>query len=159
MCIRDRPHIWLFLPHDNLLSGFCLRINPAPTLSRRPLQISRSSSLASPLATRALARFRFFRNSARIARTPSVNRLAVRAKQNRNQRKTCLQCAQIHDHPDARGCLLYTSDAADERSSVDLGGRRIIKKKNDQTTCERSMKPQIVKRTQKICTQTKPDRE
>ena len=27
------------------------------------------------------------------------------------------------------GCLLYTSDAADERSSVDLGGRRIIKKK------------------------------
>ena len=25
-----------------------------------------------------------------------------------------------------RGCLLYTSDAADERSSVDLGGRRII---------------------------------
>ena len=29
----------------------------------------------------------------------------------------------------AYGCLLYTSDAADERSSVDLGGRRIIKKK------------------------------
>ena len=29
-------------------------------------------------------------------------------------------------------CLLYTSDAADERSSVDLGGRRIIKK-NKQT--------------------------
>ena len=27
-----------------------------------------------------------------------------------------------------QGCLLYTSDAADERSSVDLGGRRIIKK-------------------------------
>ena len=26
-------------------------------------------------------------------------------------------------------CLLYTSDAADERSSVDLGGRRIINKK------------------------------
>ena len=28
-------------------------------------------------------------------------------------------------------CLLYTSDAADERSSVDLGGRRIIKKKTE----------------------------
>ena len=27
-----------------------------------------------------------------------------------------------------RTCLLYTSDAADERSSVDLGGRRIINK-------------------------------
>ena len=32
---------------------------------------------------------------------------------------------ELEDH-----CLLYTSDAADERSSVDLGGRRIIKKKN-----------------------------
>ena len=31
---------------------------------------------------------------------------------------------------DLDACLLYTSDAADERSSVDLGGRRIIKKKN-----------------------------
>ena len=27
------------------------------------------------------------------------------------------------------GCLLYTSDAADEGLGVDLGGRRIIKKK------------------------------
>ena len=31
-----------------------------------------------------------------------------------------------------QACLLYTSDAADERSSVDLGGRRIIKKKKHQ---------------------------
>ena len=34
-------------------------------------------------------------------------------------------------------CLLYTSDAADERSSVDLGGRRIIKKKKKRQTPER----------------------
>ena len=33
--------------------------------------------------------------------------------------------AQQELHP----CLLYTSDAADERSSVDLGGRRYITKK------------------------------
>ena len=33
------------------------------------------------------------------------------------------------------GCLLYTSDAADERSSVDLGGCRIIKKKIIQAHC------------------------
>ena len=31
---------------------------------------------------------------------------------------------EAHDWP----CLLYTSDAADERSSVDLGGRRTIQK-------------------------------
>ena len=34
-----------------------------------------------------------------------------------------------------RSCLLYTSDAADERSSVDLGGRRIIKKKEIGPIC------------------------
>ena len=28
-------------------------------------------------------------------------------------------------------CLLYTSDAADEEDSVDLGGRGVIKKKNE----------------------------
>ena len=33
--------------------------------------------------------------------------------------------------PRPNACLLYTSDAADERSSVDLGGRRIIKKKTN----------------------------
>ena len=33
------------------------------------------------------------------------------------------------DRPLLAFCLLYTSDAADERSSVDLGGRRILTKK------------------------------
>eukprot|EP00656_Telonema_subtile_P029274 TRINITY_DN32429_c0_g1_i3.p1 TRINITY_DN32429_c0_g1~~TRINITY_DN32429_c0_g1_i3.p1 ORF type:complete len:156 (-),score=60.65 TRINITY_DN32429_c0_g1_i3:55-522(-) len=32
---------------------------------------------------------------------------------------------------DSYTCLLYTSDAADEEDSVDLGGRRIIKKKKN----------------------------
>eukprot|EP00825_Cyclidium_porcatum_P023267 TRINITY_DN25591_c0_g1_i1.p3 TRINITY_DN25591_c0_g1~~TRINITY_DN25591_c0_g1_i1.p3 ORF type:complete len:101 (-),score=17.91 TRINITY_DN25591_c0_g1_i1:107-409(-) len=31
-------------------------------------------------------------------------------------------------------CLLYTSDAADDMQCVDLGGRRIIKKKKEQTS-------------------------
>ena len=35
----------------------------------------------------------------------------------------------IHSHV----CLLYTSDAADDLLCVDLGGRRIIKKKNNHT--------------------------
>ena len=30
-------------------------------------------------------------------------------------------------------CLLYTSDAADEEDSVDLGGRRVLKKKKKNT--------------------------
>ena len=39
-------------------------------------------------------------------------------------------------------CLLYTSDAADERSSVDLGGRRIIKKKTTEKNTTRQDKIQ-----------------
>ena len=35
----------------------------------------------------------------------------------------------LSENAEYDACLLYTSDAADERSSVDLGGRRIIKKK------------------------------
>ena len=38
---------------------------------------------------------------------------------------------------EAMRCLLYTSDAADERSSVDLGGRRIIKKKKQSIAQDR----------------------
>ena len=37
--------------------------------------------------------------------------------------------SRIGEERHLKACLLYTSDAADERSSVDLGGRRIIKKK------------------------------
>ena len=33
-----------------------------------------------------------------------------------------------------RGCLLYTSDAADDLLSVDPGGRRLIKKKKNNHT-------------------------
>ena len=41
------------------------------------------------------------------------------------------------------GCLLYTSDAADEEDSVDLGGRRIIKKK------KKKIKKEIIKKITK----------
>ena len=41
--------------------------------------------------------------------------------------------APASDNAPRKVCLLYTSDAADERSSVDLGGRRIIKKKTQQS--------------------------
>ena len=37
-----------------------------------------------------------------------------------------------------RTCLLYTSDAADDLPCVDLGGRRLIKKKKNTTTPDES---------------------
>ena len=53
----------------------------------------------------------------------SVNDLPITLELNVNKVNVILR---------SLGCLLYTSDAADERSSVDLGGRRIIKKKKKQ---------------------------
>ena len=50
----------------------------------------------------------------RAARLPEQHQIAMRPQ----------TAEALH-----KRCLLYTSDAADERSSVDLGGRRIIKKK------------------------------
>ena len=44
-------------------------------------------------------------------------------------------------------CLLYTSDAADERSSVDLGGRRIIKKKNKTIEKKKTKQKNISRQT------------
>ena len=40
--------------------------------------------------------------------------------------------------PHLATCLLYTSDAADARSRVDLGGRRILQKKKKKTLQSRS---------------------
>eukprot|EP00825_Cyclidium_porcatum_P026398 TRINITY_DN28410_c0_g1_i2.p2 TRINITY_DN28410_c0_g1~~TRINITY_DN28410_c0_g1_i2.p2 ORF type:complete len:109 (-),score=8.17 TRINITY_DN28410_c0_g1_i2:18-344(-) len=47
---------------------------------------------------------------------------------------SCLQCINI--------CLLYTSDAADDMQCVDLGGRRVFKKKTwiIQSTCNELFK-------------------
>ena len=50
-------------------------------------------------------------------------------------------------------CLLYTSDAADERSSVDLGGRRIIKKKKKLYT----VRPSVISEPQMITSRTSVD--
>ena len=44
-------------------------------------------------------------------------------------------------------CLLYTSDAADERSSVDLGGRRIIKKKKQKKIIRTYIQHKYVEKT------------
>ena len=56
----------------------------------------------------------------------------MRPKGSNAQRKRSTPGAMpklIKSDKESYSCLLYTSDAADERSSVDLGGRRIIKKK------------------------------
>src|SRR5665648_536586 len=51
------------------------------------------------------------------------------AAQLSTSRPTVIQWRKRFEEYGPMGCLLYTSDAADEEDSVDLGGRRIIKKK------------------------------
>ncbi len=48
---------------------------------------------------------------------------------NRHEAVSCGACQYGLLAGMIKGCLLYTSDAADDLLSVDLGGRRIIKKK------------------------------
>ena len=56
----------------------------------------------------------------------SSNAIAASATHGDTRRRVAVAAAAVGVF-----CLLYTSDAADERSSVDLGGRRIIKKKHN----------------------------
>ena len=44
-------------------------------------------------------------------------------------KKRVKKTTKFKAHDENNVCLLYTSDAADERTSVDLGGSRIIQKK------------------------------
>ena len=70
---------------------------------------------------------------------PRVEEDASQARKFRSRivvRKAGADLPSLEIEP-ASACLLYTSDAADERSSVDLGGRRIIKKKKTITTPDR----------------------
>ncbi len=53
----------------------------------------------------------------------------IRAWQNRIYPKISMTEIEIMENEMHRHCLLYTSDAADDLLCVDLGGRRIIKKK------------------------------
>ena len=50
-----------------------------------------------------------------------------------------------------RTCLLYTSDAADERSSVDLGGRRIINKKKYNKKKKKKKHQQLLVMNPPVC--------
>ena len=57
------------------------------------------------------------------------------------RRRAGLDLPAAGRHDQVRDCLLYTSDAADERSSVDLGGRRIIKKKKPRSSLQTPTRP------------------
>ena len=63
--------------------------------------------------------------------TAALNCLEVRSERTARTKSSTIT---LPEPVGRRICLLYTSDAADERSSVDLGGRRIINKKKKKAT-------------------------
>ena len=68
---------------------------------------------------------------ASIKRSANRGRPIGYAREGADEQSLALQLAALQKAGCAQvfTCLLYTSDAADEEDSVDLGGRRIIKKK------------------------------
>ena len=62
-------------------------------------------------------------------RQQQMNKKEVRKEMQLGSEILVLETGKLAQQANCAVCLLYTSDAADERSSVDLGGRRIIKKK------------------------------
>ena len=75
--------------------------------------------------------------TSRLRATLGLCKIKVRVQESRHQ---------------VGACLLYTSDAADERSSVDLGGRRIIKKKNSTKNHiqQKGDAKNIIKKTERV---------
>src|SRR5678816_148234 len=72
------------------------------------------------------------RDSARSPFGGHSGRVAERSPATSSRKACCWRRSAVRSVSRSPGaCLLYTSDAADERSSVDLGGRRIIKKKKN----------------------------
>ena len=71
----------------------------------------------------------YFQNRSQAIRDAVSEKLA-RMKRSR----LSMECAKLDPKFEkAMACLLYTSDAADDLLCVDLGGRRIIKKKKKKT--------------------------
>ena len=67
-----------------------------------------------------------FRVAKDVTQDPNSTELAVFNLSESNRARISEYNAEMGDN---RICLLYTSDAADDMQCVDLGGRRIIKKK------------------------------
>ena len=94
----------------------------SPLLTLEPLLLK--------LTTSALNRFSASSKLTRVRVLLSKKRLAMVISRNDGTFFIGLPSTSLK--PSAvrkiNSCLLYTSDAADERSSVDLGGRRLLKK-------------------------------
>eukprot|EP00658_Telonema_sp_P-2_P060565 TRINITY_DN49459_c0_g1_i1.p1 TRINITY_DN49459_c0_g1~~TRINITY_DN49459_c0_g1_i1.p1 ORF type:complete len:152 (-),score=27.93 TRINITY_DN49459_c0_g1_i1:68-469(-) len=122
MCIRARHHC----VHDSAY-------NPL-NLGTSPMKSARAESAGDKPTAQPLQQTQ---GQHGVTRHPSQHSLSSQNKaqqhaqqQHAKQQQHAQQQHAQQQHAQKHACLLYTSDAADEEDSVDLGGRRIIKKKN-----------------------------
>eukprot|EP00658_Telonema_sp_P-2_P054809 TRINITY_DN43597_c0_g2_i2.p1 TRINITY_DN43597_c0_g2~~TRINITY_DN43597_c0_g2_i2.p1 ORF type:complete len:134 (+),score=27.66 TRINITY_DN43597_c0_g2_i2:107-508(+) len=88
-------------------------------LTRIPTSREYHDATTSPLATIRMQEY---------SRTCITPLMCTWKEDSAGRRSSLCYTLITHTRP-PHTCLLYTSDAADEEDSVDLGGRRIIKKK------------------------------
>eukprot|EP00658_Telonema_sp_P-2_P023747 TRINITY_DN19522_c0_g1_i2.p1 TRINITY_DN19522_c0_g1~~TRINITY_DN19522_c0_g1_i2.p1 ORF type:complete len:139 (+),score=28.63 TRINITY_DN19522_c0_g1_i2:113-529(+) len=131
MCIRDRPY--------STWTCGCGESNPMIRLSCHACdkkQKAQSTGMPKGFTCAACSKYSSPHNWSTITVTPehgNATKLDV---------CSCADCGEYHPREVAvlnsagLSCLLYTSDAADEEDSVDLGGRRIIKKKKSKKDVE-----------------------
>src|SRR5678810_1461643 len=97
-------------------------------ISRKPISgffiasILISSLKANPSLTRFILE-RISRRNTHIPDCESLTQRRYRTDMARERMRFPTRCLRLIASGLTVGCLLYTSDAADERSSVDLGGR------------------------------------
>src|SRR5450756_741763 len=110
-------------------------IRVAPRKAREVVDLIRGKSVAEARSTLFFAN----RNAARVV-ARVLNSAVANAENNKALSADDLYVkeARVDEGPTLkrwqfRACLLYTSDAADDLLCVDLGGRRIIKKKKKKT--------------------------
>eukprot|EP00826_Nyctotherus_ovalis_P029086 TRINITY_DN22943_c0_g1_i1.p1 TRINITY_DN22943_c0_g1~~TRINITY_DN22943_c0_g1_i1.p1 ORF type:complete len:150 (-),score=32.28 TRINITY_DN22943_c0_g1_i1:10-459(-) len=148
MCIRDRPKAnasdklveTTQKLYENIKSQGINNINEKPLRNKQQLQAQPKRNTrysSSKLDDREKIEMaskvnKHPHNPLKNKRRSSMQR--VNAMLEERKRKQPTQQPQATNNPNLIGgknriCLLYTSDAADDSLRVDLGGRRIIKKK------------------------------
>src|SRR5665811_1824340 len=142
MCIRDRPmylkNVLTLRVCSSLLTDSLANLSLPRSTLPRPWTPARA-----PGVPHKLCRWRALASSGELGTVfsregtrPSVARPRLRGEAPARPRgpggctETARDVHRVHRHqgPHALpvGCLLYTSDAADDLTRVDLGGRRII---------------------------------
>ena len=124
MCIRDRAE-------TNRISADLVGLTPAQFQQVVLLPQGRFQEVLHASSDERTKLLRTLFDTAGFERAQELlDRRAKTAETRRNSMIDDVSRSEDTANAELDACLLYTSDAADDLLCVDLGGRRIIKKKN-----------------------------